>query len=1031
MSKESEDKLDVGTSSEAEEVVADLLEEGALATTTGHPRRKKVLSDLGGVERIQRHEKMVSDLTGMSVEKVRTRVARGDRRTVSDLVMMMNLPEQHATRRKKQGSSADVITKFGYAPNLGNDDLKMAEEVTAYGTSKARRDEGIIEDEDAIEQGEDDGFVFEHVGLTSEKAAELLEKYGKNELPDNVDPKWLIFVRQFIAPMPIMIWLAVFIEAGIQNWLDMGILLGIQFTNGFISFYETTKAGDAVAALKSSLKPVATCKRDGKWTNVDATMIVPGDMVLLASGSAIPADCRVNHGEIDVDQAALTGESLPVTFFKGSSCKMGSTVVRGEVEGTVEFTGADTFFGKTASLLKDTHEASHLQDILMTIMYVLVSMSLFFCAINFAYLVAKGVEVKEALSFTIVLLVASIPLAIEIVTTTTLAIGSKDLSKHGAIVSKLSAIEVLAGMSILCSDKTGTLTLNKMVLQDDTPIYSPGEDQESVLVMAALAAKWKEPPRDALDRLTLGGVKMELLEPYEQLEFLPFDPITKRTEGTVKDTRTGEEFKTSKGAPHVLLKLLEDDDHEVREAVEKDVARLGGRGIRSLAVARYSNETNQWKMQGLLTFLDPPRPDTKQTIEDANKYGVQVKMITGDHLLIAVNTALQLGMGEHIFTAERLPSLDPETKAKPKDLCEVYGDICLAANGFAQVFPEHKYLIVECLREMHYIVGMTGDGVNDAPALKRADIGIAVAGATDAARAAADIILTEEGLGTIIHGIIIAREIFSRISNFITYRIAATLQLLFFFFIAVLVFHPHEYKEPPLEGDGEPWPEFFHMPVLMLMLITLLNDGTLITIAYDYAEATKFPNKWNLPALFLTSSVLGMVSCISSLILLHFLLDSWNEDGFMQKLGMSGVQYGQVITSIYLKVSVSDFLTLFSARTGSSFFWKVAPAPMLFAGGVIALTLSSVLSIVWPDGSLDGIPVLGLQSDMGLFVFVWLYSLFFWGIQDGLKVLACKHMYSSNFMDINSTGIVVLPPSALKMLEEFDVALNEGKNNHH
>lgn len=509
-----------------------------------------------------------------------------------------------------------------------------------------------------------------------------------------------------------MIWIAVIIEIAISNYLDMGILLLIQFSNAFISYYETTKAGDAVAALKSSLKPTATCKRDGKWQNMDAALIVPGDLVLLGSGSAIPADCRVNHSEIDVDQAALTGESLPVTFFKGDSCKMGSTVVRGEVEATVEFTGTDTFFGKTASLLVDTHERSHLQKVLITIMFSLVAMSLLLCLINLVYLVAKGVDFKEAISFTVVLLVASIPLAIEIVTTTTLAIGSKGLAKHGAIVAKLSAIEDLAGMSILCSDKTGTLTLNKMVLQEDTPIYSQGETPESVLLMAALAAKWKEPPRDALDRLTLGSVNMELLEVFEQLEYLPFDPTIKRTEGTVRNINTGDVFKTTKGAPHIILNLLGPDDDEVREQVETDVARLGAKGIRSLAVARAS-EGGGWKMMGMLTFLDPPRPDTKHTVEEANRFGVNVKMITGDHLLIAVNTSLQLGMGERIFTAERLPLLDEETKEKPKDLAKNYGDLCLAADGFAQVFPEHKYLIVECLRELHYTVGMTGDGVND------------------------------------------------------------------------------------------------------------------------------------------------------------------------------------------------------------------------------------------------------------------------------------------------------------------------------
>jgi H+-transporting ATPase len=303
------------------------------------------------------------------------------------------------------------------------------------------------------------------------------------------------------------------------------------------------------------------------------------------------------------------------------------------LQATVEFTGANTFFGKTASLLQETHEHSHLQMILMAIMFVLVGLSITLCGISFTYLLLDNVSLKDALSQTIVILVASIPLAIEIVTTTTLAIGSKGLAKHGAIVAKLSAIEDLAGMSILCSDKTGTLTLNQMMLQDDTPIYFEGENQETVLVYAAMAAKWKEPARDALDRLTLGSVKMELLEEWEQTDYLPFDPQIKRTEGTVRHMKTGEEFKTSKGAPHIILKLLPPSATEVREAVEVDVARLGAMGIRSLAVAKTDSKTGEWHMMGLLTFLDPPRPDTKQTIFDARAHGVMVKMITGTQYL--------------------------------------------------------------------------------------------------------------------------------------------------------------------------------------------------------------------------------------------------------------------------------------------------------------------------------------------------------------------------------------------------------------
>ena len=601
----------------------------------------------------------------------------------------------------------------------------------------------------------------------------------------------------------------------------------------------------------------------------------------------------------------------------------------GEVEGTVEFTGADTFFGKTASLLGGGDEHSNLQKILITIMIVLVVVSLVACTIVYYYLtVGQGTDVIEALSFVVVLMVASIPLAIEIVTTTTLAVGSKDMSKHGAIVTRLSAIEDLAGMQILCSDKTGTLTQNKMVIQEHTPIYTPGENQRSILMYAAMAAKWHEPPKDALDTLTLGAVDRTLLEDYELVDYLPFDPVIKRTEGTVKNKKTNKTFKTSKGAPHVIQKLV--GDKSIEHKVESDVNDLGARGIRALAVAK-TDEHGKWKFLGLLTFLDPPREDTKQTIHDAREYAVKVKMITGDHLLIAKETAKVLDLGTDILTAENLPMLDPETKAKPAHLGENYGELCYWSDGFAQVFPEHKFLIVEALRECCFKVGMTGDGVNDAPALKRADVGIAVEGSTDAARAAADIVLTLPGLSTIVEGILLARCIFVRIRNFITYRIAATLQLLVFFFIAVFMFRPSDYQ--PKDRDSIPdypdmdyeWPQFFHMPVLMLMLITLLNDGTLIAIGYDNVNPRKIPETWNLPLLFMIGIVLAFVALLSSLFLLYFCLDSWNPQGLFMTLGIGGLSYGQITTSIYLKVSVSDFLTLFSARASDDWFWTTSP----------------------------------------------------------------------------------------------------------
>lgn len=945
----------------------------------------------------------------------------------SDLSGVIQMPQG----KKRQVSTTDVLRRGSNANILSLSEGDVVRSIVAErNASSSTVDAPHKKSSASSTDFHDDGFVFNHVGLTSTKAAALLAEYGRNELAEKVIPLWYIFLEQLWQPMPLMIWAAVLVEIALGNYIDMGILIAIQFINAGIGFYEIAKAGDAVAALKASLKPVATVKRDGKFINIDAAEVVPGDLVLLACGSAVPADCRLNPREpaapgsaeallvragptIDVDQAALTGESLPVTMHAGDSCKMGSTVVKGEEEGTVEFTGANTFFGKTAALLQSDPELSNIQKILIKVVLTLTLLSAVLCITVFIYL-ALNEPITVALDFTVVLMVASIPMAMEIVTTTTLSLGSKELSSHGAIVSRLAAIEDMAGMSILCSDKTGTLTLNKMVIQDATPTYLEGETQYTLLRYAAMAAKWMEPPRDALDTLTLTAADLDSLKSVTQLAYSPFDPVIKRTEGTIKDNTTGKIFKVSKGAPHILLKLAKDQEGyhmpvELVERIEKDVMALGEKGIRCLAVAK-TNDDDKWEMLGLLTFLDPPRPDTKKTIEDALKYGVTVKMITGDHLLIARETARQLGMNDNIAGSNDLPMLDPETKKKPDHLSENYGDLILRHDGFAQVFPEHKYLIVECLRELGFKTGMTGDGVNDAPALKRADVGVAVDGATDAARAAADIVLTQPGLSTIIDGIVIARCIFVRIRNFITYRVAATIQLVLFFFFAVLTMRPTDY-EPAYHGanihgypDTEPWPVFFRMPVLMLMLITLLNDGTLIAIGYDTVIPRKVPEQWNLQVLFATGTVLAIVACISSLLLLHTLLDSWNPNGIFQTWGIGGLSYGQITTSIYLKVSVSDFLTLFSARTGDEFFWMKKPANILMGAGCFSLTISTIIACTWPKSTPDGLLTEGLTTrpPYELVVYIWIYCLVWWLVQDVAKVYAYKVMRHYNLFEINS-----------------------------
>jgi H+-transporting ATPase len=531
---------------------------------------------------------------------------------------------------------------------------------------------------------------------------------------------------------------------------------------------------------------------------------------------------------------------------------------------------------------------------------------------------------------------------------------------------------------------------------------------------------------------------------------LPFDPIIKRTQGTVIDTSKkingGSKFKTSKGAPQVLLKLVQKCggcDDATAKKITQDVTELGKRGIRAIAVAKTSSlgatdDGDMWKMMGLLTFLDPPRPDTKETIRLSRDNGVAVKMITGDHLLIALETSRVLDMGGIIETAEHLPLLDKETKAKPANLGRDYGDKFLAADGFAQTYPEHKYLIVEGLRELGYRVGMTGDGVNDSPALKRADVGIAVFGATDAAKAAADIVLTQPGLSTIVDGILIARRIWCRVRSFLTYRIAATLQLLCFFFLAVFCYRPNDYmpkdwKNDPEFKDTVEWPPFFHMPVLMLMLITLLNDGTLITIGYDYAVAPKTPPIWNMRFLFSMAFVQSFVAMISSINLLYILLHSWDEGSMMRQLGLGGIDYGKITSSIYLKVSVSDFLTLFSARAGGDWFFQVKPAPILLCGAMIALTCSTCFAMFWPKSYPDGIQTEGLMQSPPymLEVFVWTWSLGWWLVEDAAKVFCRWIVTKYNIFDINNAGMMVLTDAALKLQVQMRKDAENPSAGHH
>ncbi|KAF1785053.1 P-type ATPase, cytoplasmic domain N [Phytophthora cactorum] len=788
-------------------------------------------------------------------------------------------------------------------------------------------------------------------GLSTVEASRRLKIFGPNELESKEKSPWVKLAEQFWGPMPIMIWLAILVEAITKDMPDFFVLLFLQLLNGTVGWYEELKAGNAVAALKASLKPEAQVIRDGVHQTINAALLVPGDRITLSAGSAVPADCDLCEGNpVQIDQAALTGESFPVTMATGDNAKMGSTVVRGEVEAVVSATGGQTFFGKTASLISSVDEVSHFQKILVRITMFLMAISFVLVGFCLGYLIYNGEDFLEAIAFCVVLLVASIPIAMQVVCTSTMALGSRKLAEEKVIVTQLQSIETLSGMNMLCSDKTGTLTRNKMELQDDLPIFHPTATREEVLITAALAAKWKEPPKDALDTLVLNAIDLQ-----------------SKIRGP-----DGKVFKVTKGAPQIILALAHNVT-EIQEDVEVKVLDLAKRGIRSLAVARTSEEEADggWVFLGIMTFLDPPRHDTKRTIELAHENGIGVKMITGDQAAIAVETCRMLGMGTTILGTDVLPTANVQDGLSTT-LGSDYGAIVESADGFAQVFPEHKFLIVEVLRQRGWVCGMTGDGVNDAPALKKADVGIA------------------PGLSVIINAITLSRKIFQRMRNYVTYRIACTIQLLMFFFISVLLFHPDSCRFQhfiPHVGDcpynnnesTEAVDPYFKLPVIALVLITILNDGTIISIAYDNVVPSKRPETWNLPRIYWVSTTLGLIAVASSLLLLFWGLDSWNKNGLLAYFGLGDLPYDQVMMMMYLKISLSDFMTVFTARTDGLFFTR-APGRLLAVAACFATVVSTLLAVFWPFTEMEAI-------SFKLAVFVWIYCLSWFFIQDLGKVL--------------------------------------------
>jgi H+-transporting ATPase len=781
-------------------------------------------------------------------------------------------------------------------------------------------------------------------GLTSQEAGARLSAYGPNAIEEKKENPILRFLGYFWGPIPWMIEVACALSAVLGHWDELYIIVFLLLFNAVIGFWQEFKASSALEALKGALALNARAMRDGAWKEIPARELVPGDYVRIVQGDIIPADIKLVEGKyLSADESALTGESLPVDKESGDIAYSSAIARQGEMNALVVGTGMHTRFGRTAKLVQKAGAVSHLQRAVLHIADYLIYISLGLAAMLVIFQLFRGDSPLSIFQFVLILVVASIPVALPAVISVTMALGALALSKEKAIVSRLQAIEEMAGADILCSDKTGTLTQNKLTLGEVTS-FGPAGTQD-VIFAAALASKGENP--DPIDQAIIKSLEdKDRLKGYAQVDFVPFDPVHKRTQATVKGNEGT--FRVTKGAPQVIIGMCEIDD-EIQKEANALVEELATKGYRTLGVAKAEGETAPWTLLGILPLSDPPREDSAEVIKQAEEHGVHVRMITGDNVAIAKEIGEKLGLGTNMLAADDVFEKD----ADPDDLSKKTVAAIEKAEGFAQVFPEHKYGIVKALQGRGHIVAMTGDGVNDAPALKQADVGIAVSGATSAARSAAALVLTLPGLSTIVRAIEEARRIFERMNSYVIYRIIETIRILFFVTLTMIAFN------------------FYPLNAVLIILLAVLNDLPILFIAYDNTWLDPKPVRWNLRRVLTIATTLGLIGVVETFGLLLIA---------MRLLHLSGSALQSII---YLKLAVAGHLTLFVARTRRPFFSRPFPAPVLLAA--ILGTQALAAAIVGFGIFVTPIP----WSYVG---YVWVYCLIWIFIEDAAKLEVYRHL---------------------------------------
>lgn len=809
-------------------------------------------------------------------------------------------------------------------------------------------------------------------GLTSEEGQKRVEIFGPNKLEEKEESKFLKFLGFMWNPLSWVMEVAAIMAIALANgggrppdWQDFVGIVVLLLINSTISFIEENNAGNAAAALMAGLAPKTKVLRDGRWSEQEAAILVPGDIISIKLGDIIPADARLLEGDpLKIDQSALTGESLPVTKHPGSEVFSGSTCKQGELEAIVIATGVHTFFGKAAHLVDSTNQEGHFQKVLTAIgNFCICSIALgMVIEIVVMYPIQRR-KYRDGIDNLLVLLIGGIPIAMPTVLSVTMAIGSHRLSEQGAITKRMTAIEEMAGMDVLCSDKTGTLTLNKLTVDRSMiEVFTKNVDKDSVILLAARASRVEN--QDAIDGCIVGMLSdpKEARAGITEVHFFPFNPVDKRTAITYIDS-DGSWHRVSKGAPEQIIELCNLGE-DAKKKAHTIIDKFADRGLRALAVGRQTvpekskdSPGGPWQFVGILPLFDPPRHDSAETIRRALDLGVNVKMITGDQLAIGKETGRRLGMGTNMYPSSVLLG---QTKDDNVDALNV-DELIEKADGFAGVFPEHKYEIVKRLQDRKHICGMTGDGVNDAPALKKADIGIAVADATDAARSASDIVLTEPGLSVIVSAVLTSRAIFQRMKNYTIYAVSITIRIVLGFLLLALIWK-------------------FDFSPFMVLIIAVLNDGTIMTISKDRVKPSPIPDSWKLKEIFATGIVLGAYLAVMTVV---FFWAAFSSDFFTKKFGVRSIKENprELTGAIYLQVSIISQALIFVTRSRS---WSFVERPgfLLVFAFFVAQLVATIIAVYahWGFARVEGI-------GWGWAGVIWLYSIITYLPLDILKFI--------------------------------------------